>query len=587
MAQTKFRVRFLVLILFCAQAGLGIPNYERVTLPLPTTIAQEDGPLISEALKLEVYEDSENSNHYYFVPPFHVRQYDTGAAGMMLHTHNVKNYAAAVHELDARTAYADSYSHNLLDQLQAQKIHDEEMVEDAREKLALAIEQGNASLIALRKDILDRKTASLAITTEKIIHAEDIIRAGGTLLPRGLGRAYFERALLHIAQIGINLPYSGNEEPETLSVALRNALDEIASSYGGFISINAYGGFTKAQLDALRMYRSKYMPHITVSLMPVDKITFFSLTEWQKARTTASTTKMFADVNGSGDYLGAAIVLDTTIAGSFGLAEHLAPFVLPIGIRAMLKQKLAPTEAKLTCDFANGFRVRGRADIKDGLIIFDNDITNTLKAEDSNDGACSLSVMSGDPKSAQIAALLDVEAKFEALRLNRIALSRSEKSTYLKGVLDDIAQNRRKDERRFSTSIQKLNAQGWESLVLEGLASATDFFWHTNVQDVADLSSIRFTKYISIKGHENIQRDLPTNLCLVYNNKTQAYDRCTNREEALASTANTSVAVTTASSECHNLNDPFLCGRLRESAGLPARAGLSTNLNDNAITNNL
>ncbi len=587
MAPLKSYLIFLALSLLFSHSSFSLPTYHRVTLPLPSTIANEDSAMISEVLKLEVYEDSRNANLFYFLPPFHVRQYKTGAAGLMLHAYNIKKYVAAVHELNARAEYAESYSRAAIENLYAQKIIEEEKVEIAREKLAEALATGNEPLIALRKESLDQKLATVVKTISKIEQAEDIIREGGTLLPPGLGRAYFERALLYLSEIGARLPYSGGESPKILTTALHNAFDEVASSYGGFLSLNVYGGFTKPQLDALRQYRAKYMPHITVALLPIDKLTFFPLTEWQKGSSTDGNSKMFNQINGSGDYLGAAIVLDTTIAGSIGLAKHLAPFVIPVGIRASLKQKLEPTKAELRCDFSSGFQVQGRADIKDGLIIYDNDITNTMKSMDRNQGACDLTIISGDRKSAELMALKELESQFEAIRLNRVALSRSEKEAYLNGVLNDIAHNRRSNDQRLSSGISQLFSLNWQGLVLTALAQASDFYWHTNIQDFANVSSIRFQKRISIDGHETIEKDVPTKLCLAFNNDTRSYDRCTEVEESSSTSARDGIAAAAMSAECSGVVDPFTCGRLRENAGLPVREGLVATPVDDRISTDM
>ena len=75
---------------------------------------------------------------------------------------------------------------------------------------------------------------------------------------------------------------------------------------------------------------------------------------------------MFITAKGSGDYLGAAITLPISISGSFGLAEHLGPFVLPVGIKATLRQIYEPADAILHCDFSSGFDIYARSDVRDG-----------------------------------------------------------------------------------------------------------------------------------------------------------------------------------------------------------------------------
>jgi len=305
--------------------------------------------------------------------------------------------------------------------------------------------------------------------------------------------------------------------------------------------------------------------------MPIEKLSFFPLTEWQHGNDKISDiSKMFRQINGSGDYLGAAIVMDTSIAGSLALAEHLAPFVLPVGIKATLKQQINPTEAVLNCDFTNGFSVKGRADARDGLVIFDNDITNTMKATDNNSGGCTLKHISGDLQAAEYEAMVRMEEILSDMQFRRTNLSQAEKNAYYRGVMADIESNRRTEEPHYTYLSRVFTGHGWESVLIEGLTRAADFHWHTNVQDVSNISNVKFTKEISIKGHKTIERELPTNLCLVYNSAVNSYDRCTEVEEESAKTMQQSMNNASQSDACRGLIDPFECGRKRDSAGMTA-----------------
>lgn len=355
---------------------------------------------------------------------------------------------------------------------------------------------------------------------------------------------------------------SASDDPDTLVDAISLKLEELSNSYGGFISVNVYGGFTRSQYEALAAYRLKYFPGIKVSLLPIEKLTFFSLTEYQKEHENQS-SKLLGQIQGSGDYLGAAVVLDATIAGSEGLAKHLAPFVLPVGIEATFKQQLLPTEAELDCDFSDMFQVQGRADVRDGLVIYDNDITNTISPTDSSQGACNIALKSGDSSSAHFAALQALEKKYDELRLQRTILTQQEKKAYFQGVLNDIQNNRRQGGDRYTTIFKWLNPYSWfEDVAVESLAAASDFHWHTNIQNVKNLSSVKFKKQISIKGHQTAVKRLAPNFCLIYNTALRAYDRCVEVEEEDAKSMSESSY--DASLACPNAADPFECAIQRD-----------------------
>jgi hypothetical protein len=566
MFNVKITTAILLLWMFYSLLSSALPQYESTILPLPERMEEGEQAIAQEVLKLSVYRDSEDPDQYYFIPPFHVRQYTRGAASMVLHQYNIERFAEANQEIKKRA----EYDLDKIAQMKVDVLDREQKLEKAHDDLAEALANGNAELIALRKKMLATKEKRLEEIIDRLEEAEATIQNGGSLLPDAFSRAFNHRVVNALAQAGVSIPYNRDDDPDEVFYRLEEVVGQFADSYGGYLSVNVYGGFSKAQLKALTQYKTKYMPHVKLSLMPVEKLSFFPLTEWQNEDGKQITTKMFRQINGAGGYLGAAIVLDTSIAGSLSLAQHLAPFILPIGIKATIKQQLKPTEAELICDFSNGYKIEGRADVRDGLVIYDNDITNKMKSNDVNEGNCHIKYISGDRNSAEFKALEAMRDEFEALRIKRTYLSRQEKMAYLNQVMDDIESNRRKVEPKYTRVMRTMNSWGWRSVVIEGLSRAADFHWHTNIQDVEEFSSVRFTKKISIRGHESIEKELPTSLCLVYNSALNAYDRCIEEEEIDANNISRSISEASASPHCQNIVDPFECGRLRDEAGATA-----------------
>jgi hypothetical protein len=579
--------KFYLSLLLCSVAlpSVALPKYERTILPFPDYMDEADKAMAREVIMLQVYQDDKDRNQYYYIPPFHIRQYTRGAGGMLLHSHNIKQYAAANKEIEARLQHIEGFHQSKLAELAEQIKINRERVEVALTKLEEALDRGNARIIELREKSLEREQNALDKSTQELNDANEIIGHGGTLLPLALRKSYNEQVIMKLAQAGVDVPYTGQEDPDAMFVTLKNVIQDFSSSYGGYISVNAYGGFTQAQVDALAEYRLKYMPHIKVSLLPVEKLTFFSLTEWQNDLEAWSySSKIFRNIKGSGDYLGAAIVLDTSIAGALGLAEHLQPFVLPVGIRATFKQMAEPTEAELRCDFSTGYEVNGRADVRDGLIIYDNDITNTISTSDHSYGACNLKYISGDQNSAQFKALQAMEQEFESMRIHRTYLANAEKNAYYQSVLDDIANNRREDEPTYTRTLRRLDERGWVEVAVEGVTRAADFHWHTNIQDMSNISNVKFTKRISVRGHEVVEREMPTNLCLVYNSEIDAYDRCTTLEEQHALNMQKATQVAGNSPACAGTVNPFECGTQRDAAGSIERVGDRIPTDDSLIT---
>lgn len=580
------KTAFVLLLMSCTVKELhSLPMYERTMLPFPNRIDESDKFMVPEIIGLSVYKDSKDRNLYYYVPPMHIRQYRQGAAGMMLNSVSIRTFADVKKAVDDRTIYSAEYSQQRLAELQTRVTVNEEKVETALSNLEEAVASGNEEIIAIRRQMLERRREIYDQSVQDLLEAENTLERVGTLLPRALSKAYNERIMMKLAAGGYDVPYDQTQDPEEVFANLKTHIKTFADSYGGYISFNAYGGFTKAQLDALSSYKSKYMPHIKVALLPVDKLTFVPLTEAKQYNASPrDSASFFRKVTGSGDYLGASIIMDTTLIGSLGLVEHLSPFVPPIGIKVTFKQQLEPTEAELSCDFTRGYLVYGRADVRDGLIIFDNDVTMKMNAEDMSRGGCSLKHISGDPSSAEHKALIELQNKLEAAHLRQTDLSNREKQAYFQGVINDIHNNRRDSRGVVKTVSQIVTSTGFTYATVVQLASrALDFHWHTNIQNVRNFTSLKFTKKISVHGYEKIEKDLPLNLCLVYNPDVHTYDRCSEMDESLAHGMQTAMHDAEASSSCEGISDPVECGKLRDVDGIP-RNGRGSSLLDHNLS---
>lgn len=565
------------LYLFFFLLGLGtssqaIPSYERTSLTTKSPLSESEQAMLAAVINLPVYKDSQDPNLYYYSPPLRIKQYRQGAASLWPKTQSIKIYAEAIKEIESRSKYLDNYTNNRFKELE-QAIESKYInVRTAEAKLGEALLRGNQDIIDLYRQGLARETSFLNTSLAELAEAKELMQTKKHLVPAGLVKIQNERIVMKLAFAGFDVPYDGTEDPDLSFLKLKESVRDFSKSYGGYLSMNVYGGFSKAELDALIEFKQKYAPHIKVILLPIEKLTFSSLTE-----------EYIGKINGSGDYLGANIVIDTTVAGSFGLVQHLAPFVPPVGIVATLKQQMEPTEARLNCDFSNGFAVYGRADVRDGKEVFDNDVTMNLTAHAKSDGACYLMHFSGDLASAEYQALIELEKKLNEVQLYRTNLSYAEKERYYKGVIDDVQRNRRDSRAIMTIAKESYNNNGWsKEKLIKNLSSAADYHWHTNNQNVNNIASLKFTQNISIHGHKTIEKALPLNLCLVYNPEVNAYDRCTELDETGANNVQKAIKEASESDACKDAEDPFDCGTRRDKAA-PPKNGRASSLNDRAL----
>ena len=189
------------------------------------------------------------------------------------------------------------------------------------------------------------------------------------------------------------------------------------------------------------------VPDKKIVIMPATDFNFTALTDTAKENNQVKSVKMFGDAKGAGDYTGANITFDLTVAGARALGMYLEPFIVPIAINAATNFQMEPFEAVLKCDFSAGYSVKGRSDIKDGLVIFDNDLTNQIRTHDESRGACNVEMISGDRNSAHLTALQELEKVYEGVRLRRTTLSEQQKNQYYTWIVSYLT-NKQHEERK-------------------------------------------------------------------------------------------------------------------------------------------
>jgi len=543
-----------------------LPKHERTMIPFPDNLSSRDAVSMKAMLSLELYQDYDDPNQYYYVPPFRVHQFNEGATSLFMHSEKVKHFGEAHTALALRDGYSDK---RILELREEVRINEEKFTR-AQTDLDEALAGGIPESIKNRRWFFELIQERFMRSEEKLKEAEDQVAQGKSLLPAGLSQSYFERALRFIGMAGLPLPYAGGEDPELLVPKLMAAMSEVGNSYGGFLTINAYGGFTREQLDALRIFKTKVAPHIKISLLPLDNLTFSPLTETTlNVHTKGSvTSKIFGLVQGSGDYLGATINLDATVAGAVGFSSHLSPFILPVSIKATLKRRGTPTHAKVKCDFKNGFAVKGKREVKPHFIVFGSDIINDISAGDAHKGFCQLHMIRGDTASAAYKSVEAIEQQLTKTFVTRVNLTQAEKEIYFKKVIEEAQKNPQSAGTYVGKIAGKLIVAGLYAAALEALMSAPDTFWQTTENNISNISVVNFSHEILIEPDEVIPKDLPASLCLVYNSNYHAYDRCTELEERQAK--GMSEAVEDAAKSCINVTNSIDCGTNRDKASVTA-----------------
>ncbi|RZA23080.1 MAG: hypothetical protein EOP10_13690, partial [Proteobacteria bacterium] len=397
--------------------------------------------------------------------------------------------------------------------------------------------------------------------------------------------------LQYANQIGFIL---GSSNINTSDLNLQTSADQwraagrLNASYGGLLAVNLVSGLTADQLTAIRKFKeiraNSGQGSLSFAMLPVKTVSWRKLTE--TATDEFGGVPLFRGVNGGGNLQGATATLDLTVDAARSLGVSPPPFILPVGTSASVLQTLPPFKASLNCDIKSGWFYNGRTDVRDGLIIYNNDITQNIVSDaygttGSAESPCELKYDGGDPgqavREAAIRGALDqIMAQLQQLGIERSNLAHAERKRFADGVQADIAANRHKGSNKgwskaissFGGSIGGLFGGGsGAGMVIGGVSGlfsqASNFYWHTDKRNVSMTDSIKFHTVIEERGNSEVQIDLPMQVCLAWHPRSKAYVRCA--VDQLPDAFSLTEAATSAikSPECHNVDNAVECGEIR------------------------
>lgn len=491
---------------------------------------------------------------------------------MLLDSNQVGHYTAAKRALDKKENYAKEKIldlERLLPSVQKDIERAQGDVDRARNGLAEALKLGNQVYIDSSQKMLDFYFDFHKSKIQFLNDIEKSLNVGVFTLPESLRVDYNKQASFNIGMGGIDVPFKESEPSHIMEPLIKIGMAHLANSSAGYLNVNIYAGFTEGELAALRKYKNNYFPKIKISLLPLQNIEYFPLFEpFDKNAEYELHTEVkphfFRRIAGAGDYLGATVSLESSINGSMALASHMSPFVLPIGINATLKFDSGATDFDLNCDFTKLFNIEGRNSILTGVHIFDSP-ENLLLLNQQLPSFCSIKINEGNYADIIDAAKKTIQTAMVNEGAFIVSLDRNSRMAY--GKIMEQALGQPYIPPRFYGLDKPEETFPYEPQIPGMFGLVPEFHYAVKDENVARILKLKINKHISIKNEQKIKQDLPVNLCLVYNPKLNAYDRCTAIEEKGANGMAYSATKALDSPECKATDDPFTCGFLRNTSG--------------------
>ncbi|RYZ88470.1 MAG: hypothetical protein EOP04_09340 [Proteobacteria bacterium] len=554
----------------------GVPK--AVATVLPTEFLTEENKDVAEfILSFSVHEDSLNPAKYYYEPGFHpVVQ---NSASILVNKRQIDR-ADEVSKISAKmTKMATEEWATISGQYSA-----------IGERVTSALEAQNPDLAQIK--LLQNIQVELKAEYDRLMSSATTKE---NLLPAGIRDEFYTRMSDVFGTAGF--PTSLEDVKDTKSRTTN--LSRLSKSNAGMLTANIYGGLTAKERELFRRYKelrkAAGLQDLTVAVIPAKNFEWKSLAETVKNPKDEATLgiPIARDISGAGNLTAATVNIDLTVDGAAVFAQTPPPVILPVYVKADTLQKYPTFTARVKCDFSNGWKLNGRTDVRDGLVIYNNDITTSMVSESINqtNEPCSVTTTGGGGDAVREAAIRKsvdtIRERLEGIYLDRVNTSYQDRMKYWESVQNDIAANRRPHlfgalgsivssvassagsllggsfGGLISTAAGYLQS-GFGGLFTRGISQATNFYWHTNKQNIKHIDQVNFESVIVEDGNSWVQVELAPQICLAYNPSTKLYNGCSEDESKQAKTLQEARETVEKSPECRRADSPSDCGSARE-----------------------
>jgi len=286
-------------------------------------------------------------------------------------------------------------------------------------------------------------------------------------------------------------------------------------------------GFNTQQRDALTTYLA-LRPDVSTRGLAVQNVvahpTAQTLIGQDGTYTTRTSVMLYRGINlGSAGACGGTqscnVVIEYTASGArdarfLGLSTERKAVLVPVTFESNVRVAEPDFVGSVHCHFVTGWTAEGRADIKDGAIIYSGDLANKIKYDliDDPNGGCQMNIQEGDSDSAFFHALQDIDESYRRIYAERQQASKNEKDAYRAQIEAELAWQQQHSQQR--------RTGGWFSDVLgfvthgsfvTGIASfliaeTRGFYWHTTTLDTHNIDPLDINQTYVIRNTTAVRK---------------------------------------------------------------------------------
>lgn len=280
-------------------------------------------------------------------------------------------------------------------------------------------------------------------------------------------------------------------------------------------------GYTKQQAEYIKLYR---LIRNDVKVSSVKATTVYARAASLTAETThpsnhpvlnngkVNALRLFTGVNAGtqgrcGNTKSCNVVIDLSYMGALmALTSQRGAITFPVIFEADVTFKQPDFHGTVNCDFKTGRKAQGRADVKDGGVIYDGDVYNKIHYSSSEEGACNYEILEGDANSAAYYTIKTIYNNYMRMKTERAMKSKQEKDRYQEFVNREIQHHATQSQQQNGwewhslTTWTRAFGSGWGTVVSYVVGSARNFYWHTRIENTSNYDNVKFSTTIKEKN---------------------------------------------------------------------------------------
>ncbi len=372
------------------------------------------------------------------------------------------------------------------------------------------------------KKALQTRLASLDRDLRKIVDAgaEEFATLGG-LQSQIVDRLTYQFSRLGIAPTPEISTMLDSNVPRQVMRGIAELRATAANGQFGLRQVILESGLDEGHKEVFAIYR-QLRPDVTVKGLGLKKLYVKPSAQISKNSLKPSVT-MIRDVNRSsespklrgecGGSRSCSVVVEyTEIGARTGALAKMGAVVLPVTFVGDARVSIPDFKGKFDCKFKNGWWAKGRADVKDGAIIYDGDTYNKIKyGSDNLQEYCDINITEGGMDSAAWHILHDLEKFYQQMYNERVQRSEFNKSQYEAYVRSEIDRHANQSQNNGKTDYLTVvmdwargSIGGWQALAVGIVSEARDFYWHTRIEDTSSIDTVEIHKTVSYSNVTNL-----------------------------------------------------------------------------------